>query len=226
MSDKHALITGITGNVGEACWNKFEETYQVFGVSRKAGLVPGFIADLSSPLAIKRIAKKSPRYDLVIMAHGIQETASLSDRTYMLTYHEIVDNNLTACVSLTHALLAADRLADGALVVYCSSIQATQTRAGRSAYAIAKAGVEALARSLTVESGGKVRGVALRLGQLTKTMQGVTFTVDQLQTITGKLDLPLVSPDEVAELIMALTRIRSLTGVIDFDSGHHVKIWD
>jgi 3-oxoacyl-[acyl-carrier protein] reductase len=217
-----ALITGSTGNVGYACMELAKrEGWQAVGVSRGEGL------DLTRWAEVNAWAEnRRESFDLVVMAHGVQ-IPGLLPHIGPLSWGKVINNNLTSAAVLTSALMEYERVAPGGLVVYCSSIQATQPRAGRGAYAAAKAGLEGLMRAAAVEwAGDGVRAVALRLGQLTATMRGVTFDEAQAEAIKRYTPLPWVDPADVARLCFDLYRQPSLTGVVlEISSGHHLSVW-
>jgi len=164
-------------------------------------------------------------FDLIVMAHGVQKTATMKDVDEEL-WMNIIGNNLNASASLTHALLEHDKVNDGALIVYFSSIQATQPREGRGLYGISKAGVEALARVVAVEN-PNIRTIALRLGQMTKAMRGIDFSDFQAQEIEKKTIRPWVDAQSVAKIIFNLyDNGMSMTGeTVEISSGHKFSVW-
>ena len=158
---KRVLITGITGNLGQAVQGEFwAEGWGVLGVSRSgnAGV------DLKDWQQADEFIQAAGEFDLVFMAHGVVETALLGE-TDAEMWANVVGNNLEAAWILTDALKRHKRMKEGGLIVYCSSIQATQPRAGRGLYCVAKAGLEGLTRAAAVEfAADGVRTVCLRLG--------------------------------------------------------------
>lgn len=222
-----ALITGVTGNVGRACQRLIDkEGWSVIGVSRNNEYGPASF-DLSNTRSVRALADLIEPQDLVIMAHGTQHGVEVGQDDFLSWYKSVGEHNLDSAVYLTDALIRYDLLNDNALIIYCSSIQATQPRAGRGAYAVAKAGLEALAKTVAVEQAHRgIRAVALRLGQLDSLMKGVEIPPDQMKTITDRLPLPLVPCDEVARLCLDLYELKSLSGeIINFDSAHRLNIW-
>lgn len=224
---KHnVLITGINGNVGIKCLEMVQRmAWDYTGIARE------YKTDLSNWDDVWRFANQKQidqeKFDLVIMAHGSQQTATL-DEIMRIQYHDIIDNNLTSSAYLTMALKQCDLMNEGGLIIYFSSIQATQPRAGRFAYAIAKSGIEGLTRSAAVEFfENDVRCVGLRIGQMTKAMKGIEFTPKQMTDIEANIPLPLVSPESVAQLCFNLYFQKSITGtVIEISSGHNLNIWE
>lgn len=222
-----ALVSGATGNVGRACAELLTlQGWQVVGVSRGGSDLADYHAvDLSNQDEVVRFAKSLPGlFDLVVMTHGTQKAVELG--SYCDDYDNIRANNLDSAIYLTDVLIHFGKLNPGALIVYCSSIHATQPRAGRGPYAIAKAGLEALARVVAIEQAPDIRAVALRLGQLTQVMKNVVFTEAQFKAIEERTPYPWVEPMDVAKLCLALYEQKSLSGaVIDVDSAHSINVW-
>lgn len=222
MTDRRALVTGATGNVGQATTRVLRAAgWRVQGVSREQGL------DLADANKVRTFAADQREgFDLLVVAHGVVEAHTFRDAD-LEEWERIVDGNLQTTFNVVNALLRWNLVKAGGLLVFCSSIQATQTRAGRGLYAVAMAGREAMARALAVElSGRSIRSVALRLGQLTTTMKGVSFSPEQVKAITDRLPAPLVPPEEVARLVLTLWTLKSVTGAVwDVDSGHNLAVW-
>lgn len=227
---KRALVTGSTGNVGKATISLLlANGWEVVGAARHVDRDSGYdtcAVDLADPDKISQFIRRQ-QFDLVVMTHGTQHGVEIGDPAFESWYLEIIDNNLTSAVHLTNHLLFNKLLNPGALIIYCSSIHATQPRAGRGPYAIAKAGLEALARVVAIEQADKgIRAVALRLGQMSQPMRGIVFTPEQEAAIKDKTPLQWVEPAEIAALCLSLYEQKSLTGeTIEISSGHNLNIW-
>jgi NAD(P)-dependent dehydrogenase (short-subunit alcohol dehydrogenase family) len=230
---KRVLITGVTGNLGRACQRHFRGDWETLGISRNVTMTDehsggtyagGF--DLRHWSEVERFCLAWPiPYDLVIMTHGVQETYEIGQYNQE-NWQYIVGGNLESCAALTNGLHNHKLLKEGSMIVYCSSIQASQPRSGRGLYAIAKAGLEALARITAVELAPRVRTVALRLGQMDGTMQGIEFDAKARAAIEDRTPLPWVSFSETAALCHALHGQSSMTGeTIEVSSGHRFNVW-
>lgn len=231
------LITGITGNIGQAVIPlSLSQGWQVVGVSRNpyasnydCELYP---LDLCLDVDIARWLSEQDPFDLVVMAHGVQQGCKIGTEDWLDVYHTVIDGNLTSSIYLTQELVKQKKIAFEGAIIYCSSIQATQTRQGRIPYAVAKGGIEALVKGLAVElAPWKVRVVGLRLGQLREgdrpaTMAGVVFSPEQLEALKGRALLDWVDTKDIARLCLELYGQKSITGaVLDVDSGHSLSIW-
>ena len=226
MTPSKILIAGASGNIGRACMEFFPaQGREVIGVSRKGPSI--YHVDLAAPTQVSELVARLPPFDLVVMAHGTQQPHELEAPNFIDTYWSIIRDNLHSAVYLTHFLLSQNKLNEGALIVYCSSIHAMQPRQGRAPYAIAKAGLEALARSAAIEGAALgIRAIALRLGQMDKAMKGISFTPEQFREITDKLLTAPVTCEEVAKFILTLYDMKGMNGVVfDYNSGHHLSIW-
>lgn len=217
---KRILITGITGNLGQATEALFDDYgWFVVGVSRGTGL------DLTDWQAVDAFIEDCPAFDIVFMTHGTQQKVMISEFSPE-TWSSIVGNNLESAAILSATLVRHRKIAPGGLVVYCSSIQATQPRAGRGLYALAKAGIEGLTRAMAVELAPHGRAIALRLGQMETTMKGVVFTEADINAILPYTPLPWVLNRDTAQLVYNLYHQLSISGeVIEVSSMHKFSVW-
>lgn len=218
---KRILVTGVTGNLGRAANNLFEGmgTWETVGVSRETGL------DLNDWAKVVELVYNQNAFDIVFMTHGTQQKRLIQDFDQD-AWNDIVGNNLKSAAILSAALMRYNKINLGGLVVYCSSIQATQPRAGRGLYAIAKSGLEALTRAMAVEMAPGGRAVGLRLGQMAATMKGITFTEQDIKAIKPYTPLPWVEFYDIARLVYDLYHQPSLSGeVIEVSSLHKFSVW-
>ena len=218
---KSILITGHTGNVGIACHAHFQvKGWDITGVSRSSNL------DLRDWESTSQWIEQHDPFDIVVMAHGVQKPIRLKDLTQSI-WQDIISNNLDASASLTTALIRHNKVNESGLVVYFSSIQATQPREGRGAYAAAKAGIEGLTRAASVEwQKNNVRTVCLRIGQMTHPMKGIGFTADAIKKLNEAIPHAWVGGIEIAKFVLALYDQISLSGeTIEISSGHKYNIW-
>lgn len=223
---KTILITGATGNVGIACNEYFTDQHWDVTQWSRRGIECVHAVDLARWHSAGYALHRTGKFDMVVMAHGTQSPSLIQNMTDVL-WVDVLANNLTSCVALTSNLVQLEKLNPGALLVYCSSIQAHTPRAGRGAYAAAKAGLEAFMKTAAVELAPQgIRTVALRLGQLTKTMGNIQFSAAETTRLQERALLPWVAPEAVAKLCHDLYSQTSMTGcVLDLDSGHGINIW-
>ena len=228
---KRLLISGVTGNIGQALTQiACKQDWQITGVARHASphISPNismWSLNLTDWDTTRSWVQIQEPFDLVVVAHGIQQPNWLLELTEP-SYLNVTKNNLDSAVSLTCALIQQYKLKPNALIIYCSSLQAATPRVGRGAYAIAKAGLEALARVVAVELAPNRRAIALRLGQLTTPMQGIQFAPFEQLSLQQRALVSWVTPKDVAKLCLDLYWQKSMTGcVIDLDSGQGRNVW-
>ena len=214
------LITGCTGNLGQACLAYARQhDWEFARVSRSYGL------DLTNWEATNKYISSSISYDLVIMAHGVHRIINVAN-TVESDYNYVLDNNLASCVSLTSALLRHSKLNAGGLLVYCSSLQATHTRAKRALYSAAKAGLEGYMRGVAAELTGSRRALALRLGQLETQMTDVKLDSEEVARLQARCYTPWNKTMDIARLIFDLYTQPGITGCcLNVDSGQENAVW-
>ncbi len=230
---KNILITGATGNLGSAIINYVqtlgdlsteEPDWHITAWSRH-GARGSIALDLTHWYASAYELHRCPEFDLVVMTHGIHSTLGIAEYTPEQT-NLVLQTNLTSCIALTHHLVAMKRLNPGALLIYCSSIQANVPRKNRGLYAIAKAGIEALAKSVAQELAPAQRAVVLRLGSFTTPMNHEPVVEPSDSYLTSRCLVSRLDPAEVAKFCVELYDHKSLTGtVIDYDAGMGRNIW-
>lgn len=235
------LITGGTGNIGKAVIryiykytaSNTHEDIDFTAISRNGGLIEAddnVVAveslDLNRSWDYLRlwVREQKEQFDLVVVAHGTQRPATIKHMVES-NWYSIWYDNLSSVVGLVQALVKENKLTPNALIVLCSSIQANTPRVGRGMYAMAKAALEAFAKTIAIEL-APIRCVALRLGQLTETMANIEFDPIEKNKLEKRALVDWVDPKEIAFLIFSLYHTSSITGcIIDVDSGHGRNVW-
>lgn len=230
QKDYNILITGATGNIGSAAMSYFsgDKYWKCTGIARRSDRDDISQLDLSKSWTELRYWCRSrlEKYDVVLMAHGTQKPATLLDMEED-DWLNILYGNLSSAIGITQALVKEDKINDGGLIVFCSSIQANTPRSGRGLYGACKAGLEAFSKTVAVELASRgIRSVALRLGQLTKSMVGIQFSKEETEKLQRRSLLQWVEPRDIARLVYDLYWQQSMTGnTIDFSAGHTLNIW-
>lgn len=228
---KRLLVTGSTGNLGRALMEEgMARGWEVVGLSRQVVPFRGAIVeakvDLTKPQEVARalLSQRRP-FDLVVAAHGVQQPMPWAD-LMPSTWDAILAGNLSSAAYLALSLVQLRRLREGAMILFCSSIQATTPRPGRAAYAAAKAGLEGLTRALAVELAPHVRVIALRLGHLTTPMRGIRFDPEEEAALKRRAPLGWIEPPVAAKLAFALYEQPNLSGVvIQVDGLQSLQVW-
>jgi NAD(P)-dependent dehydrogenase (short-subunit alcohol dehydrogenase family) len=160
---KHALVWGAAGGIGKALTQKLiDQDYTVVAVSRHPNklnaLTPYSIAtDVSIPsqvrAAVHQARSISESFDLYIYSAG--EIASIKNPDMKdKDWQRILDANLTGAFLTAQASLPL--LTSEAKLVFLGAIQERLRLPGFSAYAAAKAGLEAFAETLRKETRRRV----------------------------------------------------------------------
>lgn len=160
---KHALIWGAAGGIGKALTEKLvNEDYSVVAVSRHPDetkkITPHSIAtDVSVPsqvrAAIYQARSVSDNFDLFIYSAGEIASIKNADMTEK-DWQRILDANLTGAFLTAQASLPI--LTPEAKFVFIGAIHERLRLPGLSAYAAAKAGLDAFAETLRKETRRRV----------------------------------------------------------------------
>lgn len=196
---KVALIWGAAGGIGRALASKLKlDGWEVIAMSRHADDLAGaadhaFEADVADPFAVQRAVlaggQEAGEAHLFIYAAG-DIVAEPVARMTPVTFRRILDANLIGAFNAVHhslPLLAAD-----APLVFIGAVSERMRLPGLSAYAAAKAGLEAFAEALRKEE-RKRRVIVVRPGAVnTGFWQKVPF----------KMPSNALSPEAVAEKVV------------------------
>lgn len=194
-----ALIWGAAGDISRALANKLKaDGWQIIAVSRRGDDLGGMAdlalaADVADPFAVQRAVlaagQEAGEAGLFVYAAG-DIAAEPAARMAPDTFRRILDANLTGAYHAYHysqPLLAAD-----AVLVFVGAVSERMRLPGLSAYAAAKAGLEAFAEALRKEE-RKRRVLVVRPGAVrTKFWQKVPF----------RMPGNALAPEQVAEKIV------------------------
>lgn len=202
MKTKHTvLLTGGARGLGKAMANVFSAAgFEVYTPSRTE-------MDLSRPETIPAYVSQFElgTFDVLINNAGINITGSYESVT-MATLDEMIRVNLTAPFLLAQTIVPHLRHNQWGRIVNISSIFSMVTRAGRSSYSCAKAGLNGLTRSLAVElapNGILVNSVAPGYVETDLTRQN--NTQEDLKRIASTIPLGrLAQPEEIANYVLFL----------------------
>ncbi len=162
---KHVVITGAADGIGRALAFRFGQAgYMItnldIDVARAAettqalttrGIETYFIqtdlSDSASRAAAMHALRQRPLVDLFIHNAGIS-AAGKFETMALAPQLKVIDLNLLAPLDLTRTMLADQRLAPAASLVFMASLSVYAGYPGAAAYAASKDGVAAYARSL------------------------------------------------------------------------------
>ena len=199
-----ALIWGAAGGIGRAIARKLkDDDWQVIGVSRHVDDLAGvtdyaFQADVADPFAVQRAVlaagQEVGEAQLFVYAAG-DIVAEPAAKMTPDTFRRILDANLIGAYNAVHhslPLLTAD-----APLVFLGAVSERMRLPGLSAYAAAKAGLEAFAEVLRKEE-RKRQVIVVRPGAVnTEFWQKVPFKMP------GSALLPEVVAEKLVEAINA-----------------------
>jgi NAD(P)-dependent dehydrogenase (short-subunit alcohol dehydrogenase family) len=162
-----ALVTGGSLGIGAAVVDRLvadgasvvfcghdDESVQA-AAARHAGLpVLGLRADVRSAAEMEALAAAAVErfggLDIVVTSAGIQRYGTVEETTETL-WHEVLDVNLTGVFLACRAAIPHLRARGGGAIVAVSSVQAYAAQHRVAAYAVSKAGINALVRSLALD---------------------------------------------------------------------------
>jgi NAD(P)-dependent dehydrogenase (short-subunit alcohol dehydrogenase family) len=162
-----ALVTGGSLGIGAAVVERFaadgaavafcghdDESVRA-AAARHAGLpVLGLRADVTVAAEMEALAAAAVErfggLDIVVTSAGIQRYGTVEETTEAL-WHEVLDVNLTGAFLACRAAIPHLRARGGGAIVAVSSVQAYAAQHRVAAYAVSKAGINALVRSLALD---------------------------------------------------------------------------
>jgi hypothetical protein len=177
-----ALVFGGSGQIGAACADALGG--QGFGVtvtSRQGG--EGIAA--YDPLANKLALPGEGAFDAVVWAQGANLNDSILD--FDLSRHRAIYNaNVTFVLESLNALLACDRLANGARLCVISSVWQTAARPTKLSYMVSKAALQGLVLSAATDLAD--RGIlvnAVLPGAIDTPMTRANLSPGQIDRLAG-----------------------------------------
>lgn len=238
IQNRIAIVTGVSGALGQAIAKKLSiEGFKIFGidyVQSKRDSIDYFyqldLNDFVKNIELQKIVLEKVKK--VFSDHNVSLIINNAAFQYVTKSHpieyDIMDRALNVNVLAPYYLITlfADQLANSkGSVVNISSIHARLTKKGFTAYAISKAALTSLTKSLSLEYGDKFRINCVEPASIDTNMLREGFNYEQ-----SKLDIlnsyhpqnRIATPKEIAELIylIACGNIQFLHGAcIDVSGG-------
>lgn len=193
-----ALVFGGTGQIGAACATALEKSgFDVVRTARTADTARGVVA--YDPAAGADLPGNEA-FDAVVWAQGMNLNDSILD-VDPERHRELYNANVLFIITSLQALLAQDRLRQGARLCVVSSVWQTVARKNKLSYMVSKAAVQGLVLSAAIDLAE--RGILINA------------------VLPGALDTPMtranLSPAEIARLA-AMTPFNRLASIDDVAS--------
>lgn len=200
-SPRTALITGATAGFGRATTRKFiDNGWQVIAAGRRAERLDALRAELGDALhtacfdirdeaamraALAALPERFRGIDLLVNNAGLAQGTKPAQDALLSDWKTMIDTNVTALVTLTHALLPTLIARKGALI-NISSTAAIYPYTGGNVYAGSKAFVSQFSLNLRAD----LHGTGVRVTAIEPGMAETEFTVVRThgdQTASDKL---------------------------------------
>ena len=200
-SPRTALITGATAGFGRAAARKFiDNGWQVIAAGRRAERLDALRAELGDALhtacfdirdeaamraALAALPERFRGIDLLVNNAGLAQGTKPAQDALLSDWKTMIDTNVTALVTLTHALLPTLIARKGALI-NISSTAAIYPYTGGNVYAGSKAFVSQFSLNLRAD----LHGTGVRVTTIEPGMAETEFTVVRThgdQTASDKL---------------------------------------
>ena len=182
------LITGATAGFGRAAARKFiDNGWQVIATGRRADRLDALQAELGNALhiacfdirdeaamraALDALPERFAGIDLLLNNAGLAQGTQPAQDALLSDWKTMIDTNVTALVTLTHALLPTLIARKGA-VINISSTAATYPYTGGNAYGGSKAFVSQFSLGLRAD----LHGTGVRVTVIEPGMAETEFTV-------------------------------------------------
>ena len=226
LSNKVVVLTGATGGIGGAiaedflresatviCLIRNEEKMAAFksDLSKKGVSVEGLFSEVcdlidfkSISSSIKRIVNKYNRIDILVNCAGYADEYpfALMDENQI---SKMIDFNLKSPMFLCNAVLRPMFKQNSGAIINISSASAVKKGRGIVSYAAAKAGIEALTRTLASEVGRKnIRVNCIRPGLIETAMsEAVLSRLSDHINSTTSLGRPGLS-HEISKMVLVV----------------------
>ena len=207
MSHKKCLVFGAHGAIGTAIALEFESNdYEVWRSSRsqKPGIALSLVATGESK-ADARTMQSLPEFDAVVWAQGSNLNDSV-DNFSERDFDVIMNANVRFIASTLSTLLNQNKVVSGAKICIVSSIWQDAIRPNKLSYAVSKAALNGLVKSVALDlADRKILVNAVLPGVIDTPMTRRVLNDEEIRAVQGRTGFGrLVQPEDVAEVIYFL----------------------
>ena len=207
MSPKSCLVFGAHGAIGTAVALEFERNeFQVWRSSRshKPDIARGLVATGESK-ADARTMQALPEFDAVVWAQGSNLNDSISEFKAE-NLDELLNSNVKFVASTLATLISQNKIVSGAKMCIVSSVWQDAIRPNKLSYAVSKAALNGLLKSVALDlSERKIFVNAVLPGVIDTSMTRGVLSDEQILAVQGRTGFGrLVQPEELAEVIYFL----------------------
>lgn len=207
---KVAVVTGGSSGIGAACVAVLQDAawhVTVWDRSTAPAANASEIVDVKDAASVQRAAAKLDHVDLLVNAAGIAGSRVPMENLDTQAWDDVLAVNLSGTFYCCQALHRALKQRAG-VIVNISSVAALVMMKGRAHYAVAKAGIITLTRSLAAEwasDGIRVVGIAPGYVKTPLLQAGIERgDLDEAALIARHPVGRLATPEEIAGAIVAL----------------------
>jgi 3-oxoacyl-[acyl-carrier protein] reductase len=197
---KKAFVTGASKGIGAAIVALFErQGYTVIAPLHRE-------LDLASPASVDSYLSRMPQEADILVNNAGVNRINLIDDVIDKDIDEIMTVNLVSPMRIIRAMALSMIQRKYGRIVNISSILSFVSRPGRSVYSSAKAGLNALTRSLALELGRDgILVNAVAPGYVNTELTKSNNSVEEIRRIVARIPLGrLAEPEEIAKLIAFL----------------------
>ena len=216
---KTVLVTGATSGIGEACARAFVGAgWRVAGTGRRAERLEALREELGADCffpavfdvrdatardaALAVLPAEAQEFDCLVNNAGLALGAAKAQEASLTDWTTMIDTNVTALVSLTHALLPGLIARRGAIVML-SSVAATYPYTGGNVYGGTKAFVRQFALGLRSDlSGTGVRVTSIEPGMVETEFTMVRNGGDQAASNAFYAGVNPLTGEDIAQTVL------------------------
>lgn len=212
LSNKHILISGASGGIGQACAILLSKTGASLTITGRnpeklaitqgacAGKVVSVNADLTNPEEIENLVSSIDAIDGFVHTAGMVKPMPIK---FIKPNHiqEVFNTNLNSSILLSTSLLKKKKVNIGSSFVFLSSISSQHPYLGGALYVSSKAGLEAFVKTLALEQSNLLRANIIspglvRTNILEETKQATGS--EEMEKYEKKYPLGFGDPEDIA----------------------------